>query len=239
MSDAPTVASTVSTVSIAWAVFSAIGGSIVGAVISTAVSFTIQKRNLDAAKAQRDEDRLNVRRAQAYSLLFKMIKLASSVYNMKMGLQSCFAVAKERGNDGWEPWQIAQPIVPPADPVHFSSEEMALVLSLNDKVFNEIAALDNMHNHLAALFDLYGEMRQNVLGRFSGKVTGSNVSALLTPEESAWLAPRALELNGLITELQSRAEEYDKEAWDGLIKLRGLFESSLGIKHKIERKQAA
>ena len=220
----------------AWAVLSVIGGSIVGAVISTIVSFSIQKRNLDAAKAHRDEDRLAVRKAQGYSLLFKMIKLASSVHNMKAALHGCFDTAKKLGHE-WEPWQIVQPIVPPADRIHFSAEEMALLLSINDKVFNEIAALDNMHNSLASLFDLYGEMRQKVLERFGGEVIGTTVSAALTREQYNWLAPRALELNGLIAELQAQSDEDSKISWEALVILRDALETGLGIKHRIEQKR--
>jgi hypothetical protein len=47
----------VSTVSTAWAIFSVIGGTLIGSAVSTAVAFYIQKRTLSATKAQRDSDR--------------------------------------------------------------------------------------------------------------------------------------------------------------------------------------
>ncbi len=46
----------VRTVSTAWAVFSVLAGSLLGACIGTAVAFWTQKRTPAAAKAQRDGD---------------------------------------------------------------------------------------------------------------------------------------------------------------------------------------
>jgi hypothetical protein len=61
----------VGTVSTAWAVFSVIGGTLIGSAISTAVAFYTQNKNLKAAKTQRDADRFESRKAKAYSLFFK------------------------------------------------------------------------------------------------------------------------------------------------------------------------
>jgi hypothetical protein len=54
-------------------------------------------------------------------------------------------------------WQIVRPVVASATPVYFSPDEMALLLSLDNEVFNDVAALDDLHNSTAALCDLYGQ----------------------------------------------------------------------------------
>lgn len=218
-----------------WTLLTAFGGSIFGATVSAIVSFSIQKRNLDAAKKQRDEDKLDVRKARAYSLLFKMIMLASSLENLGKALQSCFDEAKKHNFNG-APWQIVQPIVGGPDLVHFSAEEMALLLSIDDKLFNEIAALDQLHNSTAALFELYGKMRTKVLERFSAVMSGPIGTTGLTQEEAGWLAPRAVELNGLIESMQQRVDVDGKLAWDALAKLRDSLEANLGIKHRLIHK---
>jgi hypothetical protein len=217
------------------AVFSAIGGSIVGGAISTIVAFVVQKRNLTAAKKQRDEDRLEIRKARGYALLFKMIRIASNIENLGKAMQSCFEEAARRGLK-WDPWQIVQPMVPANDPVNFTAEEMALILSIDDKLFNEIASMDQLHNSTAALFDLYGIMRQKVMERFGAVMSGNIGVTGLTQSEHDWLAPRATELNGLIAVLQQRAIEDGKEAWSVLVKLRDSLEKNLGIKHRLERR---
>ncbi|MEA2793385.1 MAG: hypothetical protein QOI87_765 [Bradyrhizobium sp.] len=217
------------------AVFSAIGGSIVGGAISTIVAFVVQKRNLTAAKKQRDEDRLEIRKARGYALLFKMIRIASNIENLGKAMQSCFEEAARRGLK-WDPWQIVQPMVPANDPVNFTAEEMALILSIDDKLFNEIASMDQLHNSTAALFDLYGIMRQKVMERFGAVMSGNIGVTGLTQSEHDWLAPRATELNGLIAVLQQRAIEDGKEAWGVLVKLRDSLEKNLGVKHRLERR---
>jgi hypothetical protein len=219
----------------AWAVFSVVGGSILGGAISTIVAFVVQKRNLDAANKQRDQDRLEVRKARGYALLFKMIRIASNIENLGKAMQSCFEEAARRGFKG-DPWQIVQPIVPATDPVNFTAEEMALILSIDDKLFNEIASLDQLHNSTAALFDLYGTMRQKVLDRFGAVMSGSFGTTGLTQADYDWLAPRATELNGLLTALQQRSDQDAKETWGVLVKLRDSLEEKLGVKHRLERR---
>lgn len=217
-----------------WAIASAFGGSIVGASIGATVSFIVQRRALNAAQLQRAEDRLEVRKAQGYSLLFKMIRLASSLENLGKALRGCFAQAQRDGFTG-QPHQIVTPMVPSGERIYFSPEEMALVLSLDDKVFNDIAALDQLHNSTAAIFDLYGEKRTKVLERFGAVMSGMMGTTGLTQAEVNWLAPRAAELDGLIAVMLERSENDGKEAWKGLMKLHAMLEKKLGIKHKLER----
>lgn len=217
-----------------WALISAFGGSIIGATIGGVTSFVLQKRALKAAKGQRDEDRLEVRKALGYSLLFKLIKIASNIENLGKALKSCFAKAEQEGFQG-RPYQFVVPVVPSADRVHFLPEEISLVLSLDGKVFNEIAALDELHNSTAALFDLYGEKRTKVLERFGAVMSGFLGTTNLNPNERQWLEPRAAELDGLIGVMLQRSEEDGKLAWDGLMRLRDLLDEKLGIKHKLER----
>jgi hypothetical protein len=219
----------------AWTVFSVVGGSILGGAISTIVAFVVQKRNLDAAKKQRDEDRLEIRKARGYALLFKMLRIASNIENLGKAMQGCFEEAARRGLK-WDPWQIVQPMVPANDPVNFTAEEMALILSIDDKLFNEIASMDQLHNSTAALFDLYGTMRQKVMDRFGAVMSGNIGVTGLTQAEHDWLAPRVTELNGLISQLQLRANEDGKEAWSVLVKLRDSLEKNLGVKHRLERR---
>ncbi|KJC60065.1 hypothetical protein UP10_15455 [Bradyrhizobium sp. LTSPM299] len=227
----------ISTVSTAWAVFSVIGGSLLGGAVSTVVAFVVQKRNLDSAKKQREEDRLDVRKVRGYALLFKMIRMASNMENLSKAMRSCFDEAAKQGFRG-APWQIVQPMVPATDPVNFTPEEMALILSIDDKLFNEIASLDQLHNSTAAIFEAYGKMRQKVLDRFGAVMAGNVGVTGLTQEQANWLAPRATELNGLVAAMQQRCDQDGQELWAVLLKLRDALETKLGIKHRLERRDA-
>lgn len=206
----------------------------IGAALGGVVNFVLQQRALTAAKAQRDDDRSEIRKARGYSLLFKMIKLASNLENLGKAVGGCIAQARRDGFAG-RPYQIVTPIVPSSDRIQFLPEEMALVLSLDDKVFNEIAALDQLHNSTAAIFDLYGEKRTKILERFGAVMTGSMGTTGLTQEQRDWLEPRAFELDGLIEVMLQRSEEDGRKAWDALMHLRDMLEAKLGINHKLER----
>jgi hypothetical protein len=134
----------VGTVSTAWAVFSVIGGTLIGSTISTVVAFYIQKKGLSATKAQRDSDRFESRKAQCYSLLFKMIRIHSSIVILEKGLTESLAKAEAVDLKG-EFWKRLTPSgnMPPR--VKFTSDEMVLLLSLDFNLFNDIGPYDDIH----------------------------------------------------------------------------------------------
>jgi membrane protein YqaA with SNARE-associated domain len=74
----------------AWAVFSALGGSVIGSIVGGGISYWLQNKNLAAVTAQRAEDRFEARKSLAYSLFIKMGKLFSNVKPSQWGeLRSC------------------------------------------------------------------------------------------------------------------------------------------------------
>jgi hypothetical protein len=229
------VAGQISTVSTAWAVFSVIGGSLVGAAISAGMTFLTLRKNIAAAKANRDEDRLELRKARGYSLLFKMIRLTSDLHTLGSAVKGCLAEAKETGFEGL-PFQVVRPIVPLPDPVKFAPEEMALVLSIDSGLFNDMGALDELHKSTVALFEMYNTERTKVLERFGAKMDGAIGTTGLTEQEKNWFEPRAFQLNQLVMLMLQRTEEDGKEAWSALEKLHATLEKNFDLKHKLERK---
>src|SRR5437667_342978 len=91
-----------------WAIVSAFGGSIVGGTISAIVAFIVQKRNLEAARKQRADDRHEVRKAQAYALFFKMIRIHSSIVLLEQGNSESLKKADAAGYKG-NLWQKILP----------------------------------------------------------------------------------------------------------------------------------
>jgi len=230
------MAGEVSTVSTAWAVFSVVGGSLLGAAISASVAFFTLRKNINAAKANRDEDRLELRKARGYSLFFKMIRLTSDLNTLGNAVKSCFADAQSQGFVG-APWQIVRPVVPLPDPVTFAPEEMALVLSIDSNLFNQMGALDELHKSTVALFDMYNTERTKIMERFGAKMEGPVGTTGLTEQEKNWLEPRAFQLNQLVELMLQRTEQDGKEAWAALEALHATLEKSFNLKHKLERKQ--
>jgi len=218
-----------------WALFSALGGSIVGSLLGGTISYLLQQNAARAARTQREADRLETRKALAYSLLFKMIQIVSGLEQMRRLTKGQIDAAKARGVTA-EPWQVMLPIGNPPDQVKFTPDEMALVLSLDDKLFNEIAALDQLHNSTSNLVRMYGERRTAMMARFGARMEGNTGTTSLSPEEYQWLAPRAVELNALIDNIIQRTEVDAQEAKDGLLKMNAAFSTHLGTKHTIQFK---
>lgn len=217
----------------AWAVFSAIGGAITGSILGGAINFVIQKAARKEAKKQRDDDRLDVRKARAYSLLFKLLRIDSDLHSLRKTLVACFDETKTKNFKG-EPWQIVQPIANIPDAVKFSAEEMALVLSMEDTIFNQIATLDERHKSTIVLFEMYRDRRWATTEKFGATMTGNLGVTGLTQEQVMWLAPRAVELNSLATAMLERTEVDAKEARNGLKSVHNLFFRELGIQKRLE-----
>jgi hypothetical protein len=223
----------VSTVSTAWAVFSVIGGSIVGGVISATVAFVTQRKNLDAAKAQRDSDRLEKRRASGYSLLFRMIRIHSTIAIIDATLADFVERGKKNGFASL--WQAILPLGNLPDKVKFTPEEMALLLSLDDKLFNDVGPYDDIHNSLIDIYGSYGTRRVSVLSKFgTDEMEGGTGTHKLSAEQVAWLKPRAYELNSIAQGMIERAQHDRAESKGLLERIHALFVKEFGFSPKLE-----
>ncbi len=216
-----------------WALASAFGGSVIGAVLGGGINFVLQKAARAEAKKQRDADRKEVRTALAYSFLFKMIKIVSSLKGLGRTTRESLDEAASKGFKG-SPWRVVLPVVNPSEPIRFTAEEMGMVLSLDDRIFNAIAAFDELHNSTVAIFEAYAERRTAIMEKFGAKMEGNMGSSYLTKEEMLWLAPREVELNGLVDAMLQRTEQDYKETVEGLKAVHGLFVKEFGIKKTLE-----
>jgi hypothetical protein len=216
-----------------WALVSAFGGSIIGAVLGGTINYILQTAARAEAKKQRDADKKEVQIALAYSFLFKMIKVVSGLKQLGRSVRESLDEAASKGFTG-APWRVVLPVVNPPEPIRFTAEEMGMVLSLDDKIFNAVAAFDELHNSTAAIFVSYSEGRAAITERFGATMEGNIGSSYLTEKEALWLAPREVELNGLVDAMLQRTEQDYKESVEGLKAVHGLFERELGIKKKLE-----
>jgi hypothetical protein len=80
--------------------------AIVGAVVGGLISFVVQIVALVAAKWQRDEDRLEVRRALAHSLIFKIMRMCSNFH----GLHDHIEMSLKHTDSEVAGWQVVTPI---------------------------------------------------------------------------------------------------------------------------------
>ncbi len=220
-----------------WAIASSFGGTIIGSLSGALVGFYLQKRGLKATIAQREEDRMEKRKALCFSLYVKMIRLCSDLQMLGRILHETLRRAKDAGKTG-APFQYVQPIVPLPDPVKFLSEEMAVILSLDVALFNEMGALDELHASTVALFRMYGERRTALLEPLGAEIgdDGFGVTTM-TAEQKRRFDPRAYDLNYLITVMLERTDVDSKEAWAALEHLHAVLEKEFKTKLKLEFKE--
>jgi hypothetical protein len=218
-----------------WTVFSTLGGTIVGSAISVTTSYLLQRKSLRSAKVQRDDDRFEVRKALGYSVLHKMINITSELHNVGRAVMESLEEAEKTGLDGGALFQIVKPIVPIAEKITFSSEEMALVLSIDTNLFNQIGPMDRLHNSTVALVDLYGTRRTLVMERFGATMQGSIGTTEMTEEQKRWVEPRGVELNSLVAAILQQSEEGGKAAWTALELLHAVLVKEFKLTRKLER----
>src|SRR6266436_3005569 len=219
-----------------WAVVSAFGGAIIGSVSSGLVNFFLQRKSLAATKALRDADRREVRKALGYALFFKMIRLSSDLTQLGQPVWEAVEKAEREGSSVL--WPRVLPAAPLPDPIKFSPEEMALVLSLDNELFNNMAALDDLHKNTVEIFRLYGDRCKELTNTLRpSAMVGQVGSTVLTKEERDRIQPRSVELDVLIRGMVERTQQDGQIAWACLARLHHVLEKEFDLKHKLELKE--
>ena len=133
-------------------------------------------------------------------------------------------------------WQTVLPKgnLPPR--VKFSSDEMALLLSLDIDLFNDVGPYDDIHNSLLDLFDLYRAKRNSMTEKFGAKISGPTGTTTLTKEEAEWVSPRVFELNGLVNTIIQRTEHDSPESKALLERMHALFVKEFQFSPRLEFK---
>ncbi|MEP9369498.1 hypothetical protein ABLE82_19290 [Xanthobacter sp. VNH20] len=218
----------------AWAIISAFGGSIIGAAIGGLINFILQRNSLAAAKKQRDDDRDDKRRAYAFSLYVKLIRIYSDLGILWKAVSGSLKKAEAKGFEG-SLFQIIVPITPLPSNIQFSAEELAIILSIDDKLFNKIASLDQLHTSTISLFALYAEKRASLLDRLGADMMGEVGTSVLTKEQRLWFDPQAFQLNQIAEYMIARSRDDSEEVWTALELLNCLLEKH--FKYKFELKK--
>ena len=216
------------------AILATLTAAILGAVIGGGIAYRGQMKALQEGRRQREEDRLLRQQALAHSLLFKIAKIHTDFYAIHRHVEGCFE--ETAGNETLtEPWQIVRPIADPPDPMKFSSDEMGMLLALeNDKAFNLIFSMETSHSHLIATVKLMNAERAALVDSLiPNGVEGYVVSGHLDGRQRSALRPRMIGLNSLIEPIRSGAKAQTEESLAALNCLQELFRDKLGIATKV------
>lgn len=209
--------------------------AVVGAIVGGLIALAVQLVAIRAGRKQRGEDRKEIQKALGNSLLFKLIRIHSNIFGIHQHIESCLQNAELQKLSG-ELWQFVTPLINPPVHVNFTSDEMALLLSLkSDEIFNSVMSLDVVHNsHIDSLVVLNTE-RRALTDRIraqesSGNVLGGN----LTREQVMLLKPKMIEVNSLIEQLRQRAKEDSSLANKALIDVNKLLRDKVGLTYKLQ-----
>lgn len=211
--------------------------AIAGAVVGGGIAYVIQLTALREGRRQREQDHKQRQQALGNSLLFKVIRIHSNFHGIHRHIEDCLEQAARRGDTG-EPWQFVLPLANPPAPVHFSADEMGMLMSLkSDDVFNEVVAMDDTHNSLIDAIKVLNTERRALTERL--KADQAEDQALSgTLDRNQWLAirPRMIEVNSLIDSIRDSAKEDFERSDETLARLQVVLQETLGLAYKIESK---
>lgn len=190
---------------------SALAGTVVGAILSTASAYFFQRRQFNEAKKQKDADRFEVRKALGYSVLFKVIHITSSFHNINSHFDESFKKAAGRN---MTPWQMLIPFANLPERMTFTPEEKGLLISLGDMdLFNDLIDFDGVHNSLLDAAATYATQRQAVTDLLSAEMQDGGIgTSLISNELRQKIEPRAFALNQLVSEMREWAARDAKKS---------------------------
>lgn len=214
----------------------AIGGAVVGALVGGLVSVGLLIIQQSANEALRDQEKKDRERALAHSLIFKLISISSTFERTTRHFESAFRGASE----GTEPWQFVEGYASAIKHIDFSTEELALVMSLCEKCFNSLLSWDAIHNALSDALRVFSQKKDELNMRFPPVRLEGRVGTLqLTPEELLSAAPLIVTVNGLATDIRVWAANDCVTSNALLSDVVDMFNQRLGLKLSVKPKNTA
>ncbi len=213
--------------------WAAAGGAVVGAVIGGLISLGLQIIAQNAQETEREAERLERQRSLAYSLLYKLLVISSMFKTVSHHLEHRFA----KVSDELEPWQAVTAYATPHQHVHFSAEELTMVMRADKDLFNTIVTLDERHNSLADTLVLYKSQREGIVERlsptgFAGNVISGEVETVTYNRTR----PLMIEANGVIQGARKIAARDSEIVWKAVEEVVERLNAALGMKMKVEKK---
>jgi hypothetical protein len=134
--------------------------------------------------------------------------------------------------DKMEPAACIRALGNPLEALHFSSEELTLLLSIQDyELLNDLMNLDNRHNMLVALQAKYNEMRADLERELAGaEMLGPTLGkTALDREQYARVAPKIAALNDLAAGMLTASQEQAESSTDVLDRLGDLLRTKIDL----------
>jgi hypothetical protein len=206
--------------------------AIIGAIVGGSIAAIVQW--LFARSERRRQER-----AQATSLLFKLAKITANLIVLKQHVDECFAPVPNMGLDT-QLWQVLTPIANLTDPIHFTTEEMSVLLAqANDKVFHQVMGLDDQHNTMITLMRAFQAGRADLNQRLEpyriiDRIEGDRVEARFPADVIQNFSPYTIELNSLVAHLRESLPKDVRDARQATEAAQSMMRNNLRIKFKVQ-----
>ncbi len=220
--------------------WAAIVGAVIGAIAGGIMAYYIQLKALRASSENREKDSKERKMALGYALLFKMVRIHTTIKHMQIHMTECLGKLQEEEYAEWEPWQVTLPVANLAESIHFSTDEMAMLLALkDDDLFNDLSSFDVIHNSTIELFRTFSNSRISLLAMLPANMDGMVGEIRLSQEQAMYVRPKMVELNSLILSINERCIQDEQAAWNVLGKLNEILNDKLELAVSVASKLEA
>lgn len=221
----------------AWAgLLGGLGGAAVGGLISWLLQWQARRADKALTKADRRERQTGM----AHAVIYKLMAISSHYAVYTMSFEAAWErVANERPQP--EPWQFVLASAHEPDPIHFSTDEMTLLVQLGmQDVFNSLLTLAEAHNQMGAVSALYARKREE-LNQLIPPTAFVGDRLITEADEATRMRARPLmiELNGLATSMRAFAARDAAESLATLERAHREFADKLDIKFKLAQDRPA
>jgi len=184
--------------------------AVIGAVVGGLVAALLQLLQQSHERGVRQKERLEQQRTLAYSLIYKLMTISSTFTRVSHHLERSFQEAPE----GYEPWQFLEAYATPHQHVSFSSDEMTMLLRVSVESFNDIVALDGIHNALSDTLVAYGNKREKITELLPPAMVNGRIGTIVVTHEQIMAArPFIIQANGIARDLRAHASRDAERAW--------------------------
>lgn len=209
--------------------------AIAGAVVGGIIAFVIQIVALRSAKKDRLDEAADKQKALGHALIFKVIRIYSHLRQFNLHL---LAASKLMPNGKGLSWQIVLPIINSPDKIHFTTDEMVMLLGLKDNdLFNDLVEMDERHNATITAFEAYRDHRLALTEMLPSNINGVVGTVELTQDQLKVIGPKMVELDSLLKGAAAQSERQERDSWDVLQRLRDLLVTKVGLTLSIEAKR--
>lgn len=213
-------------------------GGLGGAVVGGLISWLLQLQARASDRSAQAEDKRERQTATAHAIIYKLMAIASHYALYTRRFEAAWAEHAETGLPG-EPWQFLVASAHEPDPVHFSTDEMTLLVELKmEDVFNSLLTLAEAHNQMGCISALYARKREE-LRRLVPPAAFVEGRMLAQPDALLPARPLMIELNSLATSMRDFASRDAADSLQTLEAAHAAFAEKLGIKWRLADPSAA